>query len=88
VVLGLTLMRRLVVAGTEPAPAITAGAAARLTGMRRCLRPAECPFASVGTLPLGDTIVWRRALLELLPGDTDLAHELAAVLGGLVAGQS
>jgi len=88
VVLALTLMRRLVVAGTEPAPAIRAGAATQLTGMRRCLRPAECPFAPGAAQRHGDDALRRRALLELLPGDTDLAQELAAVIAALVAGQS
>jgi hypothetical protein len=49
---------------------------------RRCLRPSECPYAQGGAaaLPLAAPEVWGAALAELLPGDTDLAWEIADLL--------
>lgn len=50
---------------------------ARFPGMRVCLRPAECPFASASSarrdLDLGR---WERALAAALPGDGALVSAL------------
>jgi hypothetical protein len=47
---------------------------------RRCLRPSECPYATGATLPLAAPEVWGATLAELLPGDTELAWEIADLL--------
>ena len=47
---------------------------------RRCLRPSECPYAAGATLPLAAPEVWGATLAELLPGDTELAWEIADLL--------
>lgn len=51
-------------------------------GFRRCLRPSECPYAQGATtaLPVAAPEVWGAALAELLPGDPDLAWEIADLL--------
>ena len=49
---------------------------------RRCLRPSECPYAAGAgaALPLAAPEVWGATLAELLPGDTELAWEIADLL--------
>jgi len=48
---------------------------------RRCLRPSECPYAAAApALPLATPDVWGAALAELLPGDMELAWEIADLL--------
>jgi hypothetical protein len=49
-------------------------------GLRRCLRPSECPYARSAPLPLAAPEAWGAALAELLPGDTELAWEIADLL--------
>jgi hypothetical protein len=49
-------------------------------GFRRCLRPNECPYAQSAPLPLAAPEVWGAALAELLPGDAELAWEIADLL--------
>jgi hypothetical protein len=47
---------------------------------RRCLRPSECPYSQSAPLPLAAPELWGAALAELLPGDPDLAWEIADLL--------
>jgi hypothetical protein len=47
---------------------------------RRCLRPNECPYSQSAPLPLAAPELWGAALAELLPGDPDLAWEIADLL--------
>ena len=47
---------------------------------RRCLRPGECPYAQTAALPLAEPEVWGATLAELLPGDPELAWEIADLL--------
>jgi hypothetical protein len=49
---------------------------------RRCLRPDACPYAQGATtaLPVAAPEVWGAALADLLPGDPDLAWEIADLL--------
>ncbi len=58
----------------------TRGSGDSVDGFRRCLRPSECPYAQAGPLPVAAPEVWGAALAELLPGDTDLAWEIADLL--------
>lgn len=47
---------------------------------RRCLRPSACPYAQAGPLPVASPKLWGATLAELLPGDPDLAWEIAGLL--------
>jgi hypothetical protein len=49
-------------------------------GFRRCLRPSECPYARSAPLPLAAPDAWGAALAKLLPGDAELAWEIADLL--------
>jgi hypothetical protein len=49
-------------------------------GFRRCLRPDRCPYAPDTSSPPADAELWGAALAELLPGDPDLAWEIADLL--------
>lgn len=49
-------------------------------GYRRCLRPLACPYARTGSRLAGTPDTWARALLDLLPGDQDLALDLFGAL--------
>ena len=62
------------------APGGSRGAGEVVGGFRRCLRPSECPYAASPALPLATPEVWGAALAELLPGDPDLAWEIADLL--------
>ena len=53
---------------------------ATLAGTRVCLRPDRCPFTLAGPCIGGDPADWERVLLELLPGDPDLASDIAAAV--------
>ena len=51
---------------------------------RPCLRPLACPYAPGGCRLAGTAESWTHALLDLLPGDPELALDLVgALLGGL-----
>jgi len=56
------------------------GAGEVIGEFRRCLRPSECPYAQNASLPLAAPEVWGAALAELLPGDPELAWEIADLL--------
>jgi hypothetical protein len=58
----------------------TRGPGEAVDGFRRCLRPSECPYAQSAPLPLAAPEAWGAALAELLPGDTELAWEIADLL--------
>ncbi|HEX6492911.1 MAG TPA: hypothetical protein VF112_05335 [Candidatus Dormibacteraeota bacterium] len=60
--------------------ALPRGAGEVIGEFRRCLRPSECPYAAGATLPLATPELWGAALAELLPGDTELAWEIADLL--------
>jgi hypothetical protein len=56
------------------------GSGETVDGFRRCLRPSQCPYAQAGPLPVAAPEVWGATLAELLPGDPDLAWEIADLL--------
>jgi hypothetical protein len=58
----------------------TEGSREGAVGFRRCLRPSHCPYARVATGGLVGAAVWGATLAELLPGDPDLAWEIAELL--------
>ena len=47
---------------------------------RRCLRPLACPYVRTGSGLAGTPDTWARALLDLLPGDQELALDLFSAL--------
>ena len=47
---------------------------------RPCLRPDRCPYARGGSTALACPEIWGRVLMELLPGDRDLALEIVGDL--------
>ena len=48
-------------------------------GLRRCLRPSDCPYAR-GVPGVLAAAVWGATLAELLPGDSDLAWEITELV--------
>jgi hypothetical protein len=62
------------------APDGTRGSREVVGEFRRCLRPSECPYAQTASLPLAAPEVWGAALADLLPGDPELAWEIADLL--------
>lgn len=54
-----------------------------IAGLRRCLRPAACPYALGARSLAGDVRSWDRALTGLFPGDPELADELLIALLGM-----
>lgn len=65
------------------------GSGETVDGFRRCLRPSECPYARSAPLPLAAPELWGAALADLLPGDPDLAWEIAdlLVVEGVLGGE-
>jgi len=73
------------------APDDSLGSGEVIGEFRRCLRPSECPYAQgAGSLPVAAPEVWGAALAELIPGDPDLAWEIADLLvaEGVLGGEA
>ena len=69
--------------GTSEAPRRPdAGDGCSIAGTRRCLHPQACPYAARGGGHGVAVRTWESAMLDLLPGDPDLALELVSVLLG------
>ena len=62
----------------------SAPSSARFPGMRVCLRPAECPFATPDSAAAADLARWDRALSAALPGDARLVSALIGDIALLV----
>jgi hypothetical protein len=75
-----TCSREVVVGLGGAAPDSTRESGEAIGEFRRCLRPSECPYSQSAPLPLAAPEVWGAALAELLPGDSDLAWEIADLL--------
>jgi hypothetical protein len=58
----------------------TEGSQAGVGGLRRCLRPSDCPYAQTVPGALAAAAVWGATLAELLPGDPDLAWEITELV--------
>jgi hypothetical protein len=58
----------------------TEGSQGGAGGLRRCLRPSDCPYARPVPGALAAAAVWGATLAELLPGDPDLAWEITELV--------